>query len=75
MSAHNPLKVLHDKLEVNRTKTAFIGISNWELDASKMSRFLVVYRPVADKQDLFDSAQKIFEIAGITKLEVFRYIL
>jgi hypothetical protein len=48
MSVHNPLKVLHSHLEVNRTNIAFIGISNWELDAAKMGRFMVVSRPQPD---------------------------
>jgi hypothetical protein len=35
---HNPLKVLHSKLEVHaEEKVAFIGISNDELDAAKFS--------------------------------------
>jgi hypothetical protein len=38
------LKVLHAKLETNVKKIGFIGISNWELDAAKMSRFLVISR-------------------------------
>lgn len=58
---HNPLKVLHAKLEVNKTEIAFIGISNWELDASKMARFLVINRPIPDEVDLTDTAEKIFQ--------------
>jgi hypothetical protein len=61
LSVHNPLKVLHSRLEVNKTKVAFIGISNWELDASKMARFLVINRPLPDEYDLIDTAEKIFE--------------
>lgn len=60
LSVHNPLKVLHSRLEVNKTKVAFIGISNWELDASKMARFLVINRPLPDEYDLIDTAEKIF---------------
>jgi len=60
LSVHNPLKVLHAKLEVNKTEIAFIGISNWELDASKMARFLVINRPIPDEVDLSDTAEKIF---------------
>jgi hypothetical protein len=39
-SEHNPLKVLHSLLEPENEeeKVAFIGISNWALDASKMNR-------------------------------------
>ncbi|KAL4499721.1 hypothetical protein ABPG72_017261 [Tetrahymena utriculariae] len=42
ISPHNPLKVLHEYLE--RRKVAFVSISNWPLDASKMNRMLRVYR-------------------------------
>lgn len=61
MSVHNPLKVLHSHLEVNRTNVAFIGISNWELDAAKMGRFMVVSRPLPDDKELRDTAEKIAE--------------
>ena len=39
-SEHNPLKVLHSLLEpqTERERVAFLGISNWALDASKMNR-------------------------------------
>ncbi len=60
ISIHNPLKVLHSHLE-SKNKISFIGISNWELDASKMGRFLVVARPLPDKNELQDTAVKIFE--------------
>ena len=36
ISPYNPLKVLHGLLEY--PKVAFVGISNWTLDASKMNR-------------------------------------
>jgi hypothetical protein len=48
--------VLHAELEVDQKKVAFIGISNWELDASKMARFLVIHRPIPDALDLIDTA-------------------
>ena len=49
-SKHNPLKVLHSKLEFhNPNPIAFIGISNDELDAAKMSRFMVLNRPPLSK--------------------------
>ncbi|ETO02082.1 hypothetical protein RFI_35354 [Reticulomyxa filosa] len=35
-SSHNPLKILHQLLE--HPKIAFIGISNWSLDAAKMNQ-------------------------------------
>jgi len=36
ISKNNPLKVLHALLEPEEPKIAFVGISNWNLDASKM---------------------------------------
>ena len=49
-SKDNPLKVLHSKLEYDDTiskekKIAFVGISNWSLDASKMNRAIFLYVP------------------------------
>ena len=38
---------------------SFIGISNSELDVSKMSRLLVLRRPKAEKEDLVDTAVNI----------------
>ena len=61
-SPDNPLKVLHPYLEVNREDNidsrmlSFIGISNSELDVSKMSRLLVLRRPPAKNQDLINTA-------------------
>lgn len=60
VSVHNPLKVLHAHLETNHNPLGFIGISNWSLDAAKMSRFLVISRPLPDDKDLKDTAAKIF---------------
>ena len=57
-SPDNPLKVLHPYLEVDRQASAdsrllgFIGISNSELDVSKMSRLLVLRRPDPTNEDL-----------------------
>jgi len=39
---------------------AFIGISNWELDAAKMSRFLVIARSNPDENEIKDTALKIY---------------
>ena len=40
-SPNNPLKVIHSELEYDLNegdnKVAFVGISNWRLDASKMN--------------------------------------
>lgn len=38
---------------------SFIGISNSELDVSKMSRLLVLRRPPAEESDLIFTAQSI----------------
>ena len=54
-SKNNPLKVLHSKLDENneitdlKKKLAFIGISNWTLDASKMNRAINI---VVEEPDL-----------------------
>ena len=40
---NNPLKVLHRMLEP--PKVAFIGLSNWSLDAAKMNRAVHASRP------------------------------
>jgi hypothetical protein len=40
LSPHNPLKVLHNELEIENCKYGFVAISNWRLDASKMNRAL-----------------------------------
>jgi hypothetical protein len=52
LSKHNPLKVLHSLLEVENRDIAFVGISNWRLDASKMNRALYLARPDPDEEDL-----------------------
>lgn len=46
LSEHNPLKVLHALLEpeFESDRVAFIGISNWSLDASKMNRGITISR-------------------------------
>ncbi|CAF4574870.1 unnamed protein product, partial [Rotaria magnacalcarata] len=45
LSPHNPLKVLHSKLETDTCKYGFVGISNWRLDAAKMNRTLYLSCP------------------------------
>ena len=58
ISPLNPLKVLHSFLELdyknkkNEEKIAFVGISNWRLDASKMNRgiYLNVFSPESNKK-------------------------
>lgn len=54
ISANNPLKVLHDLLELPNLNVAFLGISNWTLDASKMNRAIYLARWDLDKEDLVE---------------------
>ena len=59
------MKVLHPYLEVDREASSdsrtlgFIGISNSELDVSKMSRLLILRRPDPTKEDLKYTALNI----------------
>ena len=61
LSKYNPLKVLHSLLDKKEGKIAFIGISNWRLDASKMNRGLYLARPDPDRKDLEFTAISIFK--------------
>ena len=44
ISPNNPLKVIHSQLEYEKEdeKLAFVGISNWTLDAAKMNRVIIL---------------------------------
>ena len=48
-SPNNPLKVIHSELEYdqneNDKQVAFVGISNWNLDAAKMNRGIAISIP------------------------------
>ena len=61
ISENNPLKVIHSELEYDdhKNKIAFVGISNWTLDASKMNRcvFLAILEP--DEHNLKKTAKSI----------------
>ncbi|CAF3343766.1 unnamed protein product [Rotaria socialis] len=59
LSTHNPLKVLHSKLEVETCQYGFVGLSNWRLDASKMNRTLYLSCPDPDIADLKLTAEII----------------
>jgi E3 ubiquitin-protein ligase RNF213 len=62
ISKNNPLKVLHSLLESNNnSEIAFVGISNWRLDASKMNRGVYIARSDLSLDDLENTAQVIFE--------------
>ena len=64
-SPNNPLKVIHSELEYDLNegskKIAFVGISNWILDASKMNRGLFLSIPTPDQEDLQITAKTIAE--------------
>ena len=59
-SPNNPLKVIHSELEYEQNKgdnqVAFVGISNWVLDAAKMNRGISIYIPEPDEQDNQETA-------------------
>ena len=71
ISPNNPLKVLHEKLEIDDEiiKSSFVGISNWELDASKMNRGIYINVPDPDENDLINTAKQISDSYGINKGE------
>ena len=59
ISKNNPLKVIHSQLEYDENKdykVAFVGISNWVLDASKMNRGIYLSIPEPDLEDLQKTA-------------------
>ena len=58
----NPLKILHSLLEP--PKVAFVGISNYSLDASKNNRVLALSRFDPDENDLLDSARAIAQTSS-----------
>ena len=60
-SPHNPLKVLHARLEPRRSQDAVsvIAISNWELDRSKLSRGLLLACPPPSEADLLETSLAI----------------
>ena len=62
-SPSNPLKVLHSNLEYDlnddQNKIAFVGISNWKLDAAKMNRGIILSVPEPDQQDLINTGNTI----------------
>ena len=58
ISKNNPLKVLHNLLEEKDMLVAFVGISNWTLDASKMNRAVYLARWDLDKIDLLEICEQ-----------------
>jgi len=62
-SPNNPLKVIHSELEYDLNegdkKIAFVGISNWALDASKMNRGIYLSIPDPNEEDTKETALTI----------------
>ena len=62
-SPNNPLKVIHSALEYDQNeddkKIAFVGISNWVLDAAKMNRGISISIPEPDEEDNQETALTI----------------
>ena len=62
-SINNPLKVIHSELEYDLNegskKIAFVGISNWILDASKMNRGIYLSINPPDLKDLIETSETI----------------
>jgi hypothetical protein len=63
-SPHLPLKVLHRELE-DLQGIACVGISNWALDAAKMSRCVTLYRPPPTIDDLCVTAEGMVNSANL----------
>ena len=59
ISNNNPLKVTHYELENEENKVAFIGISNWGLDASKMNRVIYIIGQEPDENDIILTSKEI----------------
>ena len=81
-SLNNPLKILHSELEENNDtinfnndkekidkKIAFIGISNYYLDASKMNRGILLSIPEMEESDLIETAKNIADSYSNSKFE------
>lgn len=67
LSPYRPLKILHPKLEKKDREYAFMGISNWALDLSKMNRMIYVARPDMNFEDLKDT---FFSITGLERNQI-----
>ena len=64
-SPNNPLKVIHSKLEYDENegenKIAFLGISNWDLDAAKMNRGIFISIPDLNEDEIKETSLTIGE--------------
>ena len=75
-SPKNPLKVIHSELEYDLNegdkKVAFVGISNWVLDASKMNRGIYLSIPEPEKDDIALTAYTIGKSYDETLVEEYK---
>ena len=60
-SPHNPLKVLHQKLEIENVKVSFVGLGNQRLDAAKMNRTLILNKIPPTENELIQTAKDLFK--------------
>ena len=62
-SPNNPLKVIHSELEYDLNEgdkqIAFVGISNWVLDASKMNRGISISIPEPDEEENKETSKQL----------------
>ena len=76
-SPNNPLKVIHAELEYDQNegdkKVAFVGISNWSLDASKMNRGIFISIPEPDEEDMKETAVTIGKSYNENLADKYRY--
>lgn len=82
VSRHNPLKVLHSKLEQSissrqtgdSSRVAVVGISNWSLDAAKMNRAVHISLSDPSQEDLIKTATEFTKNVTMTdrNREVFK---
>ena len=86
ISPSNPLKALHTYLELDYKsknlknsdeKLAFVGISNWRLDAAKMNRgiFLNVINPISNIEQMNNTACYITDEFDITFSKKYKELL
>jgi len=71
-SPHNPLKVLHSHLEIETCRYGFVGLSNWQLDASKMNRAVYIVCPKPDLVELTQTAVSISESILSNNAQIFK---
>jgi hypothetical protein len=70
LSPHNPLKILHPLLEKENSQIAFLGMSNWTLDLSKMNRLIYIARPDLSEEDLIAIFRKSIDLVDKNKKDV-----